>query len=523
MRGLTIVTLINEETTVGDHSVNLNLNIWNQLCITAVKDQSYELFTKDTASLFNISSSIANQKDFKKTRPTMQLLLGSNNEVFIGCFADIRMSDTITINSSNNIKYFKTCEIENSMDVFRPIVPDGEFNSTANIAKIVMKKFDLCNSRKPVKFLVTTKFCHNYYWAKKYCENLGGRLPSLRQDRISDVLDDFFYVMEYKTSTTNMIWLNSDGNRTMCNGISITVKSFNGYSYENITETCTTHVTDVVCIVPSDLNVKFIIGNKVSSLMYPVYNRHKVVFTNGNLDMLSYHECPENSEAVCLSYSSIIGYSYQVQLPVNKNELLFIGRRIWDSCDRVASLLAVTTICNETQFTCDSGSCIDLNLRCDDITDCDDQSDEGESCRKLMPIPNSYWKEICPDSPKSPLITIIVKNLGVDDVFMSQNHLKINMLVTLQWSDLRLNFTGIHRGKIGQLRSEEFQQLWMPKLSTPNGIYEDLKNVQKREELIETFFVDTSANGIRSYHESREGKFRLNLILLRKQKFVDFS
>lgn len=32
--------------------------------------------------------------------------------------------------------------------------------------------------------------------------------------------------------------------------------------------------------------------------------------------------------------------------------------------------------CNETEFTCSDGNCIDMNLRCDSYYDCKDFSDE---------------------------------------------------------------------------------------------------------------------------------------------------
>ena len=52
----------------------------------------------------------------------------------------------------------------------------------------------------------------------------------------------------------------------------------------------------------------------------------------------------------------------------------------------------------DAEFTCDSGTCIDLNKRCDDKSDCIDGSDE--SVCFLVSVPVSYNK----DNPPKPRI-----------------------------------------------------------------------------------------------------------------------
>ena len=42
------------------------------------------------------------------------------------------------------------------------------------------------------------------------------------------------------------------------------------------------------------------------------------------------------------------------------------------------------SFCTDEEFTCDDGNCVDMSLRCDGTTNCQDGSDE-KKCRLIVP------------------------------------------------------------------------------------------------------------------------------------------
>ena len=90
--------------------------------------------------------------------------------------------------------------------------------------------------------------------------------------------------------------------------------------------------------------------------------------------------------------------------------------------------------CNfPAQFTCDSGHCIDINKRCDEVKECFDGSDE-QSCL-LIDVPSSYNPANQPTSSieSNPLtISFQSKILSIDAIETSNMKVKLTMEISMQ-------------------------------------------------------------------------------------------
>ena len=207
----------------------------------------------------------------------------------------------------------------------------------------------------------------------------------------------------------------------------------------------------------------------------------------------------------------------------SKLESLFLGvsevnfQNISDVCvkDRESKhvTIKVTSCIKGNQFTCDDGNCILMDLRCDQIVNCADGSDE-DNC-KILYMNSNYNKIIPPflyDAegkkviPVKVLLTLwildILKVAEVDQVF------KMKFIIIMEWYDHRLKFQNLKLERWGNaLTFKEVKKLWIPYLII-NSPKEEVTLATPKSEVTITREGNFTSTGLNIIEETNifEGK-----------------
>ena len=128
--------------------------------------------------------------------------------------------------------------------------------------------------------------------------------------------------------------------------------------------------------------------------------------------------------------------------------------------------LLTFSICSVDQFTCDSGHCINIFRRCDDIQNCDDNSDE-HNC-EIVDVPDNYKKE--PTNQKNGSISFIHTKVRITkfNSIKKSGDLEITLTIEMRWRDRRLTFLNImdegqaKGGNEKDISTEKQNDIWLP-------------------------------------------------------------
>ena len=121
--------------------------------------------------------------------------------------------------------------------------------------------------------------------------------------------------------------------------------------------------------------------------------------------------------------------------------------------------------CRLDQYTCNNGLCVDLVSRCNGQVDCEDKSDELE-CRIMEE--NKTYKKHLPPPPKhnktklTVEISIEVINMGgIDEI---ESSVEFQFIMRMKWYEGRMNFLNLRETGRSNLKKQEIEFLWIPKV-----------------------------------------------------------
>ena len=127
------------------------------------------------------------------------------------------------------------------------------------------------------------------------------------------------------------------------------------------------------------------------------------------------------------------------------------------------SKLLKLTGCMKGEFTCNNGQCIKMEERCDQIMDCNDESDE-ENCR-LIVFKNNYNNKVPPftinkdksktrtrDPVKVNVSTSLMNVLAISE---RDHTIDLKLGITLKWYDNRVLYNNLKTEEALNILSDE--------------------------------------------------------------------
>ena len=149
-----------------------------------------------------------------------------------------------------------------------------------------------------------------------------------------------------------------------------------------------------------------------------------------------------------------------------------IGRKDWNYKDRTCGMksfvktsLTLSLCYPGKEFTCDSGHCIPLFKRCNQMNDCEDGSDE-ENCN-MVNVPTSYNKLISPGfhgkNNGTPIgLLINVNIISIDLIDTVKMCVGITFDTKIKWTDGRLNFENMDQKGKNLISVKSEVNFWIP-------------------------------------------------------------
>lgn len=126
------------------------------------------------------------------------------------------------------------------------------------------------------------------------------------------------------------------------------------------------------------------------------------------------------------------------------------------------------TSCGAGEYTCNSGTCIEKNRRCDLVTDCPDLSDELDC--DVVSLPEGYSASLPPPKISSEPLSLLfsVRIISIREFNLVAFTLVVDAVVTVKWHDSRLFFRNL-RDDYHANKLKESSHMWTPKIFIRDG------------------------------------------------------
>ena len=170
---------------------------------------------------------------------------------------------------------------------------------------------------------------------------------------------------------------------------------------------------------------------------------------------------------------------YDVEARTEASQISFaLGKHNWTitndttKCSKEISLYTIEmklAVCKKDEFTCNDGQCVKMKLRCNQLPNCRDKSDE-EGCQVLF-LDQSYNKRVPPITPANkdgdsvvPVpVNISLTLLKVVAIEEEDHSIELQFEITLEWKENRATYYNLkNESYLNALSSDDINRLWLP-------------------------------------------------------------
>eukprot|EP00095_Tigriopus_kingsejongensis_P007008 maker-scaffold430_size173499-snap-gene-0.44 protein:Tk07008 transcript:maker-scaffold430_size173499-snap-gene-0.44-mRNA-1 annotation:"glycine receptor subunit alpha-1" len=229
--------------------------------------------------------------------------------------------------------------------------------------------------------------------------------------------------------------------------------------------------------------------------------------------------------------TSLISNSSQANLQSKSATKYPIGRQEWSinndicSAGETVDKNLTLTVCEDGQYTCDSGDCIAIGLRCDTNQDCLDGSDEIEC--SILEAPDGYRISSPPPPAMAgqPLeIGLNIDILSFSEIDVNKMKLAIDFHLAMTWTDGRLVFHNLREGfALNPLSLDEMKSLWFPELSFVNTAGNEISLIDESTETYVSRNGSSLYNDLDEIRETKKFDGQENPLLAFRKYTINFS
>ena len=164
------------------------------------------------------------------------------------------------------------------------------------------------------------------------------------------------------------------------------------------------------------------------------------------------------------------------------------------------------TGCKETQFTCDDGQCVKMEERCNQMPDCEDDSDEMD-CRILV-LKKGYNKRVPPigktgraiKTLKPVPVSISLTLYKVVAIEEEDHSIELQFQISLEWKENRATYHNLKlETYLNALSLDEINTLWLPLVIYTNTDQQETTRLGVDWEWSTHVNVNREGNFTRSY------------------------